>query len=182
LTPRGPPTAAYSQSGNAFTDINSLLPSNFNSQAVGINNAGNIVGFYMPTATTSVGFLDVSNMITTLDPFSSAFTQALGINGSGEIVGFYTDAMGNQHGYIDNGGMFSSFDPPGSVSTTINGINAQGDLVGFFTDANDNVVGFVAVPNVPEPSTWAMMLLGFTALGFAAYSRANRAVACSGGT
>ncbi len=171
---------AYSQSGGVFTDINALLPLNSNSQAVGINNAGNIVGFYMPTATTSVGFLDVANAITTLDPFSSTFTQALGINNSGEIVGFYTDASDVQHGYIDNGGVFTSFDPPGSVSTTINGINAEGDLVGFFTDANDNVIGFVAVPNVPEPSTWAMMLLGFATLGFAAYRRGNRAVATSG--
>jgi hypothetical protein len=30
--------------------------------------------------------------------------------------------------------------------------------------------------SVPEPSTWAMMLLGFAGLGFAAYRR-SRAVA-----
>ena len=30
-----------------------------------------------------------------------------------------------------------------------------------------------AVISVPEPSTWAMMLLGFTGLGFAAYRRAR---------
>ena len=28
---------------------------------------------------------------------------------------------------------------------------------------------------VPEPSTWAMMLLGFAGLGFAAYRRASKA-------
>src|ERR1035438_4194567 len=49
---------AYSQLGGVFTSVNALLPLNDDSQAVGINNAGNIVGFYMPTATTSVGFLD----------------------------------------------------------------------------------------------------------------------------
>jgi hypothetical protein len=32
-----------------------------------------------------------------------------------------------------------------------------------------------AVSGVPEPSTWAMMLLGFAAIGFAAYRRNNRA-------
>ena len=30
---------------------------------------------------------------------------------------------------------------------------------------------------VPEPSTWAMMLLGFAGLGFAGYRRAKAAVA-----
>jgi hypothetical protein len=32
-------------------------------------------------------------------------------------------------------------------------------------------------PGVPEPSTWAMMLLGFAGLGFAAYRRQRRIVA-----
>jgi hypothetical protein len=38
---------AYSQLGGTFTSINALLPANMNSQAVGINNAGTIVGFYL---------------------------------------------------------------------------------------------------------------------------------------
>ncbi|MFY9970610.1 MAG: PEPxxWA-CTERM sorting domain-containing protein [Roseiarcus sp.] len=32
---------------------------------------------------------------------------------------------------------------------------------------------------VPEPSTWAMMLAGFTGLGHAAYRRRKRAVLAS---
>jgi PEP-CTERM motif len=31
------------------------------------------------------------------------------------------------------------------------------------------------VAAIPEPSTWAMMLLGFAGLGFAAYRKAHRA-------
>src|SRR3984957_5435458 len=102
---------AYSQAAGTFTNINSLLPANFNSQAVGIDNAGDIVGFYMPTSATSIGFLDMAGVIPTIDPFGSAFTQALGINNFGEIVGFYTDGNAVQHGYVDNGGIFTSFDP-----------------------------------------------------------------------
>ncbi len=74
---------AYSQLGGLFTNINALLPANDNSQAAGINSAGNIVGFYMEGA-DSISFLDVSGAISTIDPFGSAFTQALGINNSGE--------------------------------------------------------------------------------------------------
>ena len=137
--------------GNMFTDINGLLPSNQNSQATGINNAGNAVGFYTPTADTSIGFLDTGGVINTIDPFGSTFTQALAINNAGEIVGFYVDGNGVQHGYTDIGGVFSSFDPTGSVNTTINGVNSLGQLVGFAT-IDDNVVGFVATPT-PEPAS-----------------------------
>ena len=175
LMPSGAPgDVSYSQSGGVFTTITGL-PTNFNNQAVGINSATTpwIVGFYQPDAglTTSFGYLDKGGMITEIDPFSSTFTQALGVNDLGEIVGFYFGADGLQHGYIDNGGVFTSFDPAGSVSTTINGINDKGDFVGFYTTASDTVVGFVGTP-VPEPATWAMMLLGFAGFGFLGYRKA----------
>lgn len=141
---------AYSQSGGAFTNINALLPTNFDSQAVGINNSNKIVGFYQPTSTTSIGFLDVGGAISSIDPLGSTFTQALGINDMGEIVGFYMDASGFQHGYIDNNGVFTTFDPVGSTNTTINGVNDLGQFVGFYTDANGDTIGFIASP-VPAP-------------------------------
>jgi PEP-CTERM motif-containing protein len=156
---------AYSQSGGAFTSINALLPVNFNSQAVGINNAGNIVGFYMPTSTTSIGFEDIGGAISTIDPFGSTFTQALGINNLGEIVGVYTDASGNMHGYTDLDGLFSSFDAAGPLSqTTINGVNDLGQIVGFYTDALGNVDGFVGTPT-PEPTMLALLGAGSLLVG-----------------
>jgi len=167
-----PGDVSYSQKGGVFTAIGGL-PTNFNNQAVGINSAATpwIVGFYQPDSAlaTSFGYLDVGGTITTIDPFGSTFTQALGVNDLGEIVGFYTNGTG-QHGYIDNGGVFTSFDPSGSVSTTINGVNDKGDFVGFYTTASDTVVGFVGTP-VPEPSTWAMMLLGFAGFGLLSYRK-----------
>jgi hypothetical protein len=127
LTVTGGPSFA----SPTFTDINALLPANFNSQATGVNDAGAVVGFFLPTATTSVGFLDQGGTVTPLDPFGSTFTQALGVNNNGEIVGVEVDVMGVQHGYFDIGGVFQAFDPPGSVNTTINGVNNLGQIVGF---------------------------------------------------
>ena len=42
---------------------------------------------------------------------------------------------------------------------------------------NDFAIGTVALSSVPEPSTWAMMLLGFAGLGFAGFRTRKPAVA-----
>jgi hypothetical protein len=39
--------------------------------------------------------------------------------------------------------------------------------------SNDGPDSFVAILGVPEPSTWAMMILGFAGIGFLAYRRRN---------
>jgi hypothetical protein len=39
------------------------------------------------------------------------------------------------------------------------------------------VLGLPSITAVPEPATWAMMLLGFTGVGFMAYRRRNHAPA-----
>jgi hypothetical protein len=163
---------AYVQSFGHFSNLNLLLPTNQNSQATGINDLNRVVGFYMPTTTTSVGFLFGGPAGGTIDPFGSTFTQALGINNHDEIVGFYTDANGVQHGYTNQNGSFSSFDLPDSASTTINGVNDLGQLVGFAT-INDAVVGFIASP-VPEPATFRLMCGGL--LGLCAFVRGRGAV------
>ena len=38
----------------------------------------------------------------------------------------------------------------------------------------EGTVSFDAVSPVPEPSTWAMMLLGFAGVGFIAYRRKSK--------
>ena len=39
--------------------------------------------------------------------------------------------------------------------------------------SNDGPASFVAILGVPEPSTWAMLILGFAGIGFLAYRRRN---------
>jgi hypothetical protein len=45
---------------------------------------------------------------------------------------------------------------------------------------NNNSGAFTVTTNVPEPSTWAMMMLGFAGLGFAGYRKSRQPVAVAG--
>ena len=54
------------------------------------------------------------------------------------------------------------------------------DLALSFTQTGHGVIsgsGTFSVTAVPEPSTWAMMGLGFASLGFAAFRRGRPAIA-----
>jgi hypothetical protein len=158
-----------------FVGINSLLPSNDNSQATGVNDAGEVVGFYQEgpnSSPTFTAFVDKSGVITTFEAPGATSTQALGVNDLGEIVGDYVSG-GVMHGFLDNGGTFTTLDPSGSTATTINGINDSGTVVGFYVNANGATIGTEGTL-VPEPSTWAMMLLGFAGLGFLGYRGARQ--------
>ena len=43
----------------------------------------------------------------------------------------------------------------------------------FVSIGGENLGSGLVIISVPEPSTWAMMLIGFAGLGFAAYRRAR---------
>jgi PEP-CTERM motif len=159
-----------------FRSINNLLPTNFNSQATGVNNSGDIVGFYQYNSVGTPLFSAFSDIGGTITPFQfpgSVDTQALGVNNLGEIVGDYVDTGGLMHGFLDNAGTFTMLDPTGSTATTINGINDSGTVVGFYVNANGSTIGTEGTM-VPEPSTWAMMLAGFAGLGFLGYRKVRQ--------
>ena len=51
------------------------------------------------------------------------------------------------------------------------------DLFDTFGGGNDlGAMDNFAIASIPEPSTWAMMLLGFAGLGFAGYRASRRSV------
>jgi PEP-CTERM motif len=177
-------------------------PNTVNAQ--GINNLNKVVGFYVGADGQTHGFQLSAPLTpnTTLtgsaisDPViptvagepgaTFVFSQPLGINDNGIAVGYYGDSTTSQHGFLynTNNGQYSFLDDPsmafsnGGVEVTqITGINDAGEITGFYSDANGTFHGFVAdIPtaSVPEPSTWAMMILGFAGIGFMAYRRKSK--------
>lgn len=49
-------------------------------------------------------------------------------------------------------------------------------FTGTYTVGEDSASGTFNIANVPEPSTWAMMVLGFAGMGFMAYRRKSKPV------
>src|SRR5947208_1074708 len=136
-------------------------------QPLGINAAGQIVGWYANASGTH-GFLYSGGTYTTLDnPLAISGTFAYGINDAGQIVGTYQDSSGRYHGFLYSSGTYVPLDDPlaapsGSSSGTFAyGINNSGQFVGQYFN-NTGGHGFLAslAPYPPPPAgTSADMIL-----------------------
>ena len=163
----------FRSAGGVYTTIDDPLGAG-GTQALGINNAGQIVGTYSDSSGKSHGFLynPNANTYSTLDdPLGAQGTLAFDINNAGQIVGFYTDSSSKRHGFLYNlnGGTFITLDDPlATGGTDPSGINDAGQVVGFYVD-NTGRHGFLEItaPNPPPPGgTTADMILRHGADGF----------------
>jgi PEP-CTERM motif len=130
---------------------------NFNLTASGIVAA--------QALTELAGFTQFGSNGTPLTPTSSVFGEPIEANpipgqtGEGFEVGVPTTTL--PAGPIAN--FFAFLDPFSQLAPELGNTNAPiNDLL---------IAGEFEVAAVPEPSTWAMMILGFCGLGFMAYRR-----------
>ena len=135
---------AYDVVHAVYTTLNVKYPT----AATGINDNNEIAGFFMPSATQTVGFTrNASGTVTTsFNVPGSTNTQLLGINNSNVAVGFYADSANITHGLYytpSNGNWVVVNDPSGAMGTVVNGINNKNQLVGFYTDAAGNTHGML---------------------------------------
>jgi PEP-CTERM motif len=139
-----------------------------------------------PEAATSLRPSNLDTAITAADitglPVTPTFTFTSPVNGvPGPSGGFGNFSAGLQGNWTGTSNHFA-----GPIDFDIAGISVSDFVVnskGFFAVAD--VLGNVGTGDVggktgtivgtPEPSTWAMMLLGFAGLGFAGYRKARSA-------
>jgi len=110
----------------------------------GINNRGQVVGYFEDTSGASHGFLKNGDSFVTIDAPLASNTYAFDINDQDDVAGFYVDQDGNYDGFVQGSdGKFTTVDVPGADATFIFGNNDRGDLAGYFEDSS-GVHGFVA--------------------------------------
>jgi probable HAF family extracellular repeat protein len=148
------------------------FPGSVATSLYGINNAGQIVGLYFD-GTTAHGFLFSGGAFTTIDFPGADRTELFGINNTGQMIGEYYNGPLPGGGFQSEGGflyandIFTTLNDPAGFDTVPFGINDAGTVVGFYE----------TMGGVPEPSTSAMMILGFVGIGFVAHRRPNRKAA-----
>jgi uncharacterized membrane protein len=128
----------------AYTFVSFNVPGAVRTQALGLNENGQVVGMYIDANNVIHGFLHSGAGFTTVDDPLGISSVAAGINDPGRIVGDYTDANGLTHGFFDNKGSFSTLDDPLSVGGTFaEGLNEPGRVVGNNVDSSGLHHGFL---------------------------------------
>jgi probable HAF family extracellular repeat protein len=172
-------------SGGNVINLGGLPGSTF-SEAIAINNAGQIVGY------SQIGGVDIATEWSNgsvINLGGPSYVEAEAINGSGDVVGSgFNLGGGSPVATLWSGGnvidLKTALDISGAgwLLYDASGINSLGQIVGTGpgpstgTYAHAFLLTYCAscAAPTPEPSTWALMLLGFAGLGFAGYRRVRR--------
>jgi len=134
----------FSYNGVKYTPLN-LGTKNF-TIATGINNAGQIIGYYSSKGGATVGFLNTNGLITTINT-NNAVTEPLGINSSGVVVGIEGTQTEFQSFMFQNGRFLPvPVKVPSSFITQVEDISDSGEIVGWYLYNGSPVEGFTALP------------------------------------
>lgn len=127
--------AGFVYDRGAFITIEAPVPNVDQTQALSINEKGQVVGHYID-AVGFHGFLYEHGVASTLDvPFAGATdTVATGINNQGDIVGSYSEGDISRS-FLYTHGKFLRIDLPfpQDISYTVIGINERRQLVGSYS-------------------------------------------------
>lgn len=122
-----------------FTTID--IPGAERTTVSGINNAGDMVGYYSSGGPNTRGFYYNAGQakFRKLDFPNSQTNAAYGINDAGEIVGTDVTAIQNGYRYLNNQFRFLNF---GAAANYAAGVNTLGAVVGLYLDVCCDAHGF----------------------------------------
>ena len=134
---------------------------------------------YLSTTNEAVATFDTGSITVPNGSFTKVFSGSLPQLSSGQLnfnllsSFLYNPSQGNLELTVVTNDLLSDYNNPLYLAADNNGpVNFRDSAYPY--DFNQGLVtGFNTVAAVPEPSTWAMMILGFAGVGFMAYRRKN---------
>jgi hypothetical protein len=182
-TPIGPyyPQHGFLYSEGAYTSID-VPGSMFGVAGSGtfptaISDAGQITGYYYTGSSccsasqpSLLGFIFENGQYTSIQYPGSYYTNLQYINSSGDVAGYDS----NLDWFIYHEGVFTPLPtPPVPDGFFVTGLTVAS------LDEDGHALGYYNIRAVPEPSTWAMLLIGFSGIGFGAYRRSRQSASIS---
>jgi hypothetical protein len=130
-------------SAGKFTAIS--FPKSTQTQAMGINDNGDVVGLYFDSAGVQHGYVKKGTKYTSIDVKGDISAEAWDINNAGQIVVFALTSTGDYQSFVYNGKTFKKIaDPKASTTGTIaRSLNNKGDVAGAYFDSASNEIGFL---------------------------------------
>lgn len=128
---------AFLYSGGTITDLGTL-PGASGSEATGINDIGQIVGYSHTANGNEHAFLYSAETMTDLGTLAGGFNSyAMGINSAGQVVGKADTGSGAVHAFLYGGGTMMDLGTlPGGATSSATAINKLGQIVGYSTTAS----------------------------------------------
>jgi len=132
---------------------------------------GTDTGFTVNNQTATVGQYFNFGPLTALDIVTFTLTDTSSGNVWGQTPGANSDLINHLYTTTFSGGLVGSTLVPASQYIAFEDLAGGGDF--NYLDLQIYAKSGV-VAAVPEPSTWAMMILGFAGIGFMAYRRKSK--------
>jgi hypothetical protein len=121
---------------------------NFTEDPTGIDNTGDVAGYYLDSKASAHGFerLADGKLTEINDPnaadeiFAGTFVTGISFDGS-VIVGYYVDSKRVRHGFLLRAGKFTTYDVPKAAGTQVNFYN-YGEFGGTYFSSTGASFGF----------------------------------------
>jgi probable HAF family extracellular repeat protein len=142
LTSTGEPTGLMYAKGK-LTEFS--VPKALETEAIGINDKGAIVGMFVDSAGAQHGFLLSGKKYTQIDAPKDNTTEAWDINNAGQITVYALNSAGTYDAFVLTGKTYKKISAPGSASpgTIVHALNNKGDVDGTYYDSAGVTHGFL---------------------------------------